>query len=147
MRVPSSNRGGRAEFNMTPMIDVVFLLIIFFLVSSHLAKQEVHLDLPLPSAESGEKRTDESSPRLTINVLGNGQLVVAGRRVTADELPPGAAPLRIQTRLNGETLQDSNTGDMVFDTATLVSALSEVMTLEPGNIIPTGTPPGVGRKP
>ena len=69
--------------------------------------------------------------------------------VTADELPPGAAPLRIRCRLNGETLQDSDTGDMIFDVATLVSALSEVMTLEAGDIIPTGTPPGVGfaRKP
>lgn len=69
--------------------------------------------------------------------------------VTADELPPGAAGLRIMCRLNGETLQDGNTDDMIFDTATLVSTLSEVMTLEPGDVIPTGTPPGVGfaRKP
>ena len=64
--------------------------------------------------------------------------------VTADELPPGAAGLRIQARLNGETLQDSDTADMIFDVATIVSTLSEVMTLEPGDIIPTGTPPGVG---
>jgi acylpyruvate hydrolase len=69
--------------------------------------------------------------------------------VTADELPPGAAGLRIMCRLNGKTLQDGNTDDMIFDTATLVSTLSEVMTLEPGDVIPTGTPPGVGfaRKP
>jgi acylpyruvate hydrolase len=69
--------------------------------------------------------------------------------VTADELSPGAAGLRIVCRLNGETLQDGNTDDMIFDTATLVSILSEVMTLEPGDVIPTGTPPGVGfaRKP
>ena len=64
--------------------------------------------------------------------------------VTADELPPGAAALRIRTRLNGETLQDGTTDDMIFDVATIVSTLSEVMTLEPGDIIPTGTPPGVG---
>ena len=69
--------------------------------------------------------------------------------VTADELPPGASGLRIQCRLNGETLQDSDTADMIFDVATIISTLSEVMTLEPGDIIPTGTPPGVGfaRKP
>jgi 2-keto-4-pentenoate hydratase/2-oxohepta-3-ene-1,7-dioic acid hydratase in catechol pathway len=69
--------------------------------------------------------------------------------VTADELPPGAAGLRIQCRLNGETLQDSDIDDLIFDVATLVSELSEVMTLEPGDIIITGTPPGVGfvRKP
>ena len=47
MRVPSNLRSGSLGFNMTPMIDVVFLLIIFFLVSSHLAKQEVQMPLPL----------------------------------------------------------------------------------------------------
>ena len=69
--------------------------------------------------------------------------------VTADELPPGAAGLRIQCRLNGATLQDSDIDDLIFDVATLVSELSEVMTLEPGDMIVTGTPPGVGfvRKP
>ena len=69
--------------------------------------------------------------------------------VTADELPPGAAGLRIQARIDGEVRQDGDTGDMIFDVATLIAALSEVMTLEPGDIIPTGTPPGVGfaRKP
>ncbi len=69
--------------------------------------------------------------------------------VTADELPPGAAGLRIQCRLNGETMQDSDIDDLIFSVATLVSTISEVMTLEPGDIIITGTPPGVGfvRKP
>ena len=69
--------------------------------------------------------------------------------VTPDELPSGAAGLRIQCRLNGEVLQDGNTDDMIFDVATLIAELSVVMTLEPGDIIPTGTPPGVGfaRKP
>jgi acylpyruvate hydrolase len=64
--------------------------------------------------------------------------------VTSDELPKGGAPLRIMCRLNGETMQDSNTEDMIFDTVTLVSELSKVMTLEPGDIIITGTPSGVG---
>jgi len=69
--------------------------------------------------------------------------------VTADELPPGAAGLGIRCRLNGEVMQDSSTADMIFDVASLVSTLSDVMTLEPGDVIVTGTPPGVGfaRKP
>lgn len=69
--------------------------------------------------------------------------------VTADELPPGAKGIRLQTRLNGMTVQDSNTEHLVFDIPTLVSILSEVMTLHPGDIIVTGTPAGVGlgRKP
>jgi 2-keto-4-pentenoate hydratase/2-oxohepta-3-ene-1,7-dioic acid hydratase in catechol pathway len=64
--------------------------------------------------------------------------------VTPDELPPGADRLRITTRLNGETMQDSTTGDMIFKVARLIAILSEVMTLEPGDVIATGTPSGVG---
>jgi 2-keto-4-pentenoate hydratase/2-oxohepta-3-ene-1,7-dioic acid hydratase in catechol pathway len=69
--------------------------------------------------------------------------------VTSDELPKGAAPLRIMTRVNGEVMQDSNTDDLIFDVPTLVHELSKVMTLDPGDIIITGTPSGVAmaRKP
>jgi 2-keto-4-pentenoate hydratase/2-oxohepta-3-ene-1,7-dioic acid hydratase in catechol pathway len=69
--------------------------------------------------------------------------------VTADELPPGASGLRITTRVNGETMQDSNTSDMIFSTANIIATLSEFMTLEPGDVIATGTPSGVAhaRKP
>ena len=64
--------------------------------------------------------------------------------VTADELPRGGRGLRLQTRLNGQVLQDGKTDDMIFDVATLVSLISEVMTLAPGDLIVTGTPSGVG---
>ena len=69
--------------------------------------------------------------------------------VTSDELPKGGAPLRIMTRVNGEVMQDSNTDDLIFDVPTLVHELTKVMTLEPGDIIITGTPSGVAmaRKP
>jgi len=64
--------------------------------------------------------------------------------VTADELPAGAQGLGIRTRLNGELLQDGNTADMVFPVPRIVTLLSQVMTLEPGDVIATGTPSGVG---
>lgn len=69
--------------------------------------------------------------------------------VTADELPPGCKGLRLQTRLNGQVVQDASTDDMVFDVETLVSVISEAITLEAGDLIVTGTPSGVGlaRKP
>jgi acylpyruvate hydrolase len=69
--------------------------------------------------------------------------------VTADALPPGASGLRIMTRVNGETMQDSNTADMIFSTAKTIAFLTEFMTLEPGDVIATGTPSGVAhaRKP
>ena len=57
--------------------------------------------------------------------------------------------LAVATRLNGAWMQSSNTSDMVFPVARLVAFLSEIMTLEPGDVIATGTPQGVGftRKP
>ena len=69
--------------------------------------------------------------------------------VTSDELPPGGKGLRILSRVNGSIMQDGNTDDMIFDVASLVATLSEAMTLEPGDVIATGTPAGVGyaRKP
>jgi acylpyruvate hydrolase len=69
--------------------------------------------------------------------------------VTADELPGGATGLQMQCRLNGVVLQNTNTKQMIFDVATLVAACSEAMALQPGDIIITGTPSGVGlaRKP
>src|SRR5437870_3543628 len=68
--------------------------------------------------------------------------------VTADEVadPHG---LGIRLRLNGQTMQDSNTRQMIFGVAATLAYLSQVFTLEPGDLIYTGTPPGVGaaRKP
>jgi len=69
--------------------------------------------------------------------------------VTADELPAGGVGLQLKTRLNGQVVQDANTRDMIFDVATLVSTCSEVFALQPGDVIISGTPAGVGfaRKP
>lgn len=68
--------------------------------------------------------------------------------VTADEVPdPHDLPIRL--RLNGRTMQDSNTRQMIFHVGFILAYLSQVFTLEPGDLIFTGTPPGVGmaRKP
>jgi 2-keto-4-pentenoate hydratase/2-oxohepta-3-ene-1,7-dioic acid hydratase in catechol pathway len=62
--------------------------------------------------------------------------------VTADEVPDPQA-LRTRTWVNGDLRQDSNTRDMVFSVAELVSDLSQIMTLEPGDVVYTGTPEGV----
>lgn len=63
--------------------------------------------------------------------------------VTADDIPD-PANLAITTRVNGELRQNGRTGSMIFDIPTLVASLSEGMTLEPGDILATGTPEGVG---
>src|SRR5262249_49957681 len=67
---------------------------------------------------------------------------------TADEIPD-PQNLAIKLRLNGETMQDSNTSQMIFGVAELIEYLSRYITLEPGDVVATGTPPGVGfaRKP
>lgn len=67
---------------------------------------------------------------------------------TTDEIPD-PQNLSIKLHLNGETLQDSNTDQMIFGVAELVEFLSQFITLEPGDVVATGTPPGVGfaRKP
>ncbi|HLH97524.1 MAG TPA: fumarylacetoacetate hydrolase family protein [Xanthobacteraceae bacterium] len=69
--------------------------------------------------------------------------------VTADEIPPGGKGLKIQTRLNGEVMQSDNTDNMMFPVAETIAYITQGMTLEPGDIIVTGTPSGVGfaRKP
>ncbi len=69
--------------------------------------------------------------------------------VTADELPKGGKGLKIETRLNGTTMQSSNTDLLMFPVAESLVYLTEGMTLEPGDIVLTGTPSGVGhaRKP
>jgi 2-keto-4-pentenoate hydratase/2-oxohepta-3-ene-1,7-dioic acid hydratase in catechol pathway len=89
------------------------------------------------------------SPQWTVGKNFDGTGSFGPIFVTADELPPGGKGLRIQTRLNGEVVQNASTNDMIFDVASLISIISEAITLEPGDILVTGTPAGVGmaRKP
>lgn len=64
--------------------------------------------------------------------------------VTADEVSAGAKGLGIRCLLNGETVQEANTSQMIFDVQRLIAIISEAMTLDPGDIIVTGTPGGIG---
>jgi len=63
--------------------------------------------------------------------------------VTKDEIPDPHR-LRISLTLNGQTMQDSNTGNMIFKISYLISYLSQTLTWEPGDILSTGTPEGIG---
>jgi acylpyruvate hydrolase len=69
--------------------------------------------------------------------------------VTPDALPPGAHGLHIQGRLNGQVMQDSSIDKLIFGVPTLIEMISVAISLEPGDVIITGTPGGVGaaRKP
>jgi acylpyruvate hydrolase len=69
--------------------------------------------------------------------------------VTADEVPEGGKGLKIESRVNGKVMQSDNTDNMMFPVAETLVYLTQGMTLEPGDIVLTGTPSGVGhaRKP
>lgn len=67
-----------------------------------------------------------------------------GPKLTPASDVPDPQSLRLVTRVNGAVMQDSTTGDMIFPVATLVSELSRGITLLPGTVVLTGTPPGVG---
>ena len=64
--------------------------------------------------------------------------------VTPDELPAGAAGLKIECRLNGEVMQSSHTGNLIFSVARTIHLLSSFMTLQSGDVLVMGTPGGVG---
>lgn len=71
---------------MTPMIDVVFLLIIFFLVASHLSDQETLVELDLPDAESATPQEVGLTNRITFNIPDENQIVFAGKVISLDEM-------------------------------------------------------------
>jgi 2-keto-4-pentenoate hydratase/2-oxohepta-3-ene-1,7-dioic acid hydratase in catechol pathway len=89
------------------------------------------------------------SPQWTMGKNFDGSGGFGPEIVTADELPAGGSGLQLKTRLNGEVLQNANTRDMAFDVKALIVEISTGITLEPGDVIVSGTPSGVGfaRKP
>lgn len=86
MRLPRLGRSRPVEFNVTPLIDVVFLLIVFFLVSSHLAQQETQLELALPAAASSREAETNEAARVTINLLPDGELLLGSESVEVGQV-------------------------------------------------------------
>jgi len=82
---PKQNGDRKLGFNMTPMIDVVFLLIIFFLISSHLNRQENQVDLDLPVANATTHPSQHKDARIVISVSPGGRLSIGAQPVTVDE--------------------------------------------------------------
>ena len=93
------------------------------------------------SVRDFQKRT----PQWTIGKNFDGTGGFGPVLVTADELSPGATGLRIQSRLNGQVMQDASTSDMIFAVDETIALLAECLTLEPGDVIVMGTPAGVGQ--
>lgn len=84
------------------------------------------------------------TPQWTVGKNFDGTGAFGPDLVTADELPPGVKGLKLETRLNGEVVQSASTDEMVFDVASLISIISEAITLEAGDVIVSGTPSGIG---
>ncbi|WP_321939375.1 fumarylacetoacetate hydrolase family protein [Paraburkholderia sp. J8-2] len=84
------------------------------------------------------------SPQWTVGKNFDGTGAFGPMFVTADELPPGGAGLKLETRLNGRVVQSANTNDMLHDVASLIAVISEAITLEAGDVIVSGTPAGIG---
>lgn len=89
------------------------------------------------------------STQWTIGKNFDGTGAFGPELVTCDELPEGLQGLSLVTRLNGQEMQNGRIDDLVFPVRQLVVMLSECLTLEPGDVVVTGTPAGVGfaRKP
>jgi acylpyruvate hydrolase len=87
----------------------------------------------------------KKTPQWTIGKNFDGTGGFGPVLVTADEFAPGATGLRIQSRLNGQVMQNANTTDMIWGVAETIALLTECLTLEPGDVIVMGTPAGVGQ--
>jgi len=74
------------KLNLTPMIDVTFQLILFFLLAGHLAQQESSVELELPLAQTGHKAMENSTRRIVINVTQDGTLILSGETIDLERL-------------------------------------------------------------
>jgi 2-keto-4-pentenoate hydratase/2-oxohepta-3-ene-1,7-dioic acid hydratase in catechol pathway len=97
----------------------------------------------LDDVSAREFQFDVSPAQTTFAKSMDGFCPMGPWLVTRDEIPDPQA-LAIRTRLNGEVVQDASTRDMTFSVAALIEYISRYMTLEPGDLIATGTPAGVG---
>jgi biopolymer transport protein ExbD len=115
-------------FNLTPLIDMVFLLLVFFLASTTFLKEEVELDLTLPEATTGQPAKE--SHLMVIHIGKDGAVTVDGRAVTAEglrqKLVAAAARHKDQEVLiKGDTRVEFGTVAKVFD-ACLAAKLTAV---------------------
>lgn len=86
MRLPIQSSGRRAlQFNITPLIDIVFLLIIFFLVASHFVRSDNAEAVDLPEASAADPDEDPAL-RLTISILDDGSYSISGQAHSQDQV-------------------------------------------------------------
>ncbi|WP_298819260.1 fumarylacetoacetate hydrolase family protein [uncultured Roseibium sp.] len=92
------------------------------------------------SVREYQRKTHQWTPGKNFDATGPIGPVI----VTPDELPEGAEGLKIESRVGSEILQSASTSDMLWSVARTIATVSEFSTLEPGDLLAMGTPPGVG---
>ena len=92
------------------------------------------------SVRNYQRKTHQWTPGKNFDDTG----AIGPFTVTPDEVPEGAAGLKIESRVGTEILQSSNTANMIWGVRKVIATISEYTTLEPGDLIALGTPPGVG---
>ncbi|MAT14991.1 MAG: biopolymer transporter ExbD [Planctomyces sp.] len=86
MRIPTRDSRSGFEFNVTPLIDIVFLLVIFFLVASQLVQHDSAREVILPDADLAQEDSAAQPNRLTITVSENEEFSLGGRILSQIEL-------------------------------------------------------------
>ena len=86
MRVPTRPRQPGIRFNITPLIDIVFLLIVFFLAATHLTQNEKLEAVELPEASQNESEPDEAPRRMIITITLDDKMHLRGSEITPEEL-------------------------------------------------------------
>lgn len=86
MRIPARTRQQGIRFNITPLIDIVFLLIVFFLAATHLTQNEKLEAVELPEASQHEKEPEEAPRRMIITITLDQKLHLRGKEISPEEL-------------------------------------------------------------
>jgi len=86
MRSPEHLKPQGGRFNLTPMIDMVFLLIIFFIVSNNMIQQDTAIRVDLPEAETGTLPQEQQMKRLTVSIPSSGMIYVGTEVVETERL-------------------------------------------------------------
>lgn len=136
MRLELDDGDAPPGINMMPLIDIVFLLLIFFLAATTFARQEVEMDLRLPEAQSGVEGS--AAHPLIVQVFADGRLTLAGREVTLEALrqkllAAGARDREQPVLVRGDKMAQFGTGLQVLDACRLARlAKVDFAALPPG---------------
>lgn len=98
MKAPSMTRSRSVSFNVTSLIDIVFLLIIFFLVASHVARSEAVEPVDLPEVVDPSNDNEEAAQRIVLTVMADQSMWVGGRQVSLQQVEQLIQDSALETR-------------------------------------------------